>query len=92
MLQLLFKLIYFVLWLFDVALLVYVVLSWLHPASNKWTEMLKRFVEPVLTPVRRLIMAKLPAKWQIVDWSPVGAWLLVAVVRWLVAGLEGILL
>jgi uncharacterized protein YggT (Ycf19 family) len=76
----LYKIIRAILWLFDVCLLLYVLLSWLKPAANRWTELLKRIVEPVLTPIRRVLVAKLPARWQIFDWSPVVAWLLVELV------------
>ncbi len=88
--MLLYKIIRTVLWLFDVCLLLYVLLSWLKPASNKWTELLKRVVEPVLTPIRRVLVAKLPARWQIFDWSPVVAWLLVELVNMLLNNLMSI--
>ncbi len=88
--MLLYKIIRTVLWLFDVCLLLYVLLSWLKPASNRWTELLKRVVEPVLTPIRRVLVAKLPARWQIFDWSPVVAWLLVELVNMLLNNLMSI--
>ncbi|MDO4837293.1 MAG: YggT family protein [Clostridia bacterium] len=88
--MLLYKIIRTVLWLFDVCLLLYVLLSWLKPASNKWTELLKRVVEPVLTPIRRVLVAKLPARWQIFDWSPVVAWLLVELINMLLNNLMSI--
>ena len=71
--------------LFDLALLIYVIISWLKPASNQGIELLRRIVEPVLTPIRRVLVAKLPARWQIVDWSPVAAWLLIAIIQRLLA-------
>ncbi len=88
--MLLYKIIRTVLWLFDVCLLLYVLLSWLKPASNRWTELLKRVVEPVLTPIRRVLVAKLPARWQIFDWSPVVAWLLVELINMLLNNLMSI--
>lgn len=81
--MLLYRVVRFALWLFDVALLLYVLLSWLRPAANRWTELLRGVVEPVLTPIRRVLVAKLPARWQIFDWSPVVAWLLLEIVGWL---------
>lgn len=88
----LYRLIRLAMWLFDVALLLYVVLSWLRPAANRWTELLRRVVEPVLTPIRRVLMEKLPARWQIFDWSPVVAWLLVELIGWLLNSLLAIFL
>ena len=58
-----FRLLYLVLWLFDVALVIYVLMSWLRPTANKWTEMLRKVVEPVLTPIRRILVEKLPPRW-----------------------------
>ncbi len=88
--MLLYKIIRTVLWLFDVCLLLYVLLSWLKPASNRWTELLKRVVEPVLTPIRRVLVAKLPPRWQIFDWSPAVAWLLVELINMLLNNLMSI--
>ena len=67
--------------LFELALIVYVLLSWLKPAANRWTELLKSVVEPVLAPIRRVLVQKLPSKYQNVDWSPVAAILIVALIR-----------
>lgn len=67
--------------LYSLALLVYVLLSWLHPIRNKWTELLRAVVEVLLTPVRRLVTQYLPKRWQVLDWSPVAVWLLLGVVR-----------
>ena len=86
-----FRLLFLGLWLFDVALLIYVALSWLKPAANRWTELLRKFVEPVLTPIRRVLVEKLPPRWQILDWSPLVAWLLVELVRDLLTTLRVIL-
>lgn len=70
-----------VLLVFELALIVYVVLQWLKPASNRWTELLNSVVEPVLAPIRKLLTEKLPAKYQTFDWSPVAAILIVAIIR-----------
>ena len=81
MFRLIYQLLDLALSLFDLALLIYVLLSWLRPAANQWTELLRRIVEPVLTPIRRVLMARLPARWQIMDWSPMAAWLLIEIIR-----------
>ncbi len=91
MIDLVFRLLYLVLWLFDVALLIYVAMSWLRPTANRWTELLRKIVEPVLNPIRRILVEKLPPRWQILDWSPLVAWLLVELVRYLLSMLRVIL-
>ena len=69
MIDLVFRILYLALWLFDVALLIYVAMSWLRPTANRWTELLRKIVEPVLNPIRRILVEKLPPRWQIFDWS-----------------------
>ncbi len=92
LIMIVYRIIRLAMWLFDVALLLYVLLSWLRPAANRWTELLRRVVEPVLTPIRRVLVEKLPARWQIFDWSPVVAWLLVEIIGWLLNNLLAIFL
>lgn len=92
MIWILYRLIDLVLSLFDLALLIYVVLSWVRPAANRWTELLRRIVEPVLTPIRRFLVAKLPGRWMIMDWSPVVAWLLIGIIRRVVVMILGLFL
>ncbi len=91
MIDLVFRILYLILWLFDVALLVYVAMSWLRPTANRWTELLRKIVEPVLNPIRRVLVEKLPPRWQLLDWSPLVAWLLVELVRYLLSMLRVIL-
>ena len=91
MIDLVFRILYLALWLFDVALLIYVAMSWLRPTANRWTELLRKIVEPVLNPIRRILVEKLPPRWQIFDWSPLVAWLLVELVRYLLSTLRAIL-
>ena len=91
MIDLVFRILYLALWLFDVALLIYVAMSWLRPTANRWTELLRKIVEPVLNPIRRILVEKLPPRWQIFVWSPPVAWLLVERVRYLLSTLRVIL-
>ena len=91
MIDLVFRILYLALWLFDVALLIYVAMSWLRPTANRWTELLRKIVEPVLNPIRRILVEKLPPRWQIFDWSTLVAWLLVELVRYLLSTLRVIL-
>jgi len=81
MMYILFRLLNAALSLFDLALFIYVILSWVHPAANRWTELLRRIVEPVLTPIRRFLVSRLPGQWMMMDWSPVVAWILISVLR-----------
>ena len=70
-----------VLSLYSVAIVVYVILSWVKPVANRWTELLRSIVEPVLAPIRRLLQQHLPNQWQVVDWSPLAALLLVRILK-----------
>ena len=46
---LLYKLVQLAFSLYELPILLYVLLSWLRPAANRWTEMLRSVVEPLLT-------------------------------------------
>ena len=67
--------------LYKLALLAYIAISWLRVSSNRWTEMLRRIVEPVVTPVRRFLRAHLPPQWQMFDWSAAVVYLLIGLVQ-----------
>lgn len=82
----LYPIIHLLLELYKLALLAYVVLSWLRIPANKWTVLLQRIVEPVVGPVRRFLRAKLPAQWQLIDWSVLVVYLLVGLVQNLLWG------
>lgn len=74
--------------IYDLLLLIYVAISWLRVRENRWTVLLRSVIEPVLNPIRKFLFARLPRLMSPLDWSPMVAWLLVAVVRnvlrWLV--------
>lgn len=61
---------------YELALLVYVILSWIRPTANRWTELLRSVVEPPLQPIRRFLMRHIPLRWQFLDWSVLAMWLL----------------
>ena len=69
--------------LFNLCLLIYVILSWVRPASSRFTELVNRIVEPVITPVRRFLNAHWPRAWGVsgIDFSPLVLWILVGLVR-----------
>lgn len=69
--------------LYELAVLIHFVLVLVKPASNKWIELLNSIVEPALKPIRKLLVEKLPAKYQNFDWSHVVLFLLVALIRFL---------
>ena len=81
--RLLLSLVDFILSLFNLCLLIYVILSWVRPAANRFTELINRIVEPVLTPVRNFLRLHGPSSWSIsgVDFSPVVLWILIGLVR-----------
>ena len=66
---------------YELALFAYVLLSWFRPAANRWTELLRSFVEPPLKPIRRFLTRKLPLRWQFIDWSVLAMWLLLDLIR-----------
>ena len=79
MLYLLYMLFNTLLSLYKLAVIAYVAISWLRLPANKWTELLRLLVEPVLTPIRRLLVRRLPSNWQMLDWSPAALLLLLEI-------------
>ena len=77
MIGILARIVRLIVWLLKAVLIAHCVVSWVHPSENKWTVLLRRIVEPVLSPIRTFLVRKLPPRWQILDWSPVVAYLLI---------------
>lgn len=67
---------------YKLLIVAYVIINVMHISANKWTEMLRSIIEPLLVPLRRVLAAYLPRKWQILDWSPAALYLLVCIVQW----------
>ena len=67
--------------IFKLLLVVYVLLSWLHIAENKRTTLLRRIMEPILTPVRNFLRTKLPSQLQVLDLSPVAVYIIAEILR-----------
>lgn len=61
---------------YELALLIYVILSWIRPSANRWTELLRSVVEPPLRPIRSFVMRHIPLRWQFLDWSVLVMWFL----------------
>ena len=74
--------------LFNILLLIYVLLSWIRPVQNKWTDLVQNLVEPVLTPVRRFLQKNVPNLMGTFDWSPVAVWLLISLLRQILSPLR----
>lgn len=73
--------------LYKLLLLIYFVVALLRVPSNRWTTLLARVIEPVVNPVRTFLRTRLPARWQMVDWSLVAVYLLISVAQSVLQGL-----
>ena len=82
MFSLLFDLIDVVLKLYKLLLFAHFIIGILKIPGNRWTNLIARFVEPVLPPVRRALNENLPQNWQVCDWSPIAVFLVITVVQW----------
>ena len=82
MFSLLFDLIDVALKLYKLLLLAHFIIGILKIPGNRWTNLIARFVEPVLPPVRRALNENLPKNWQVCDWSPIAVFLVITVVQW----------
>ena len=67
--------------IYTLVLVIHVIISWVKPASNKYTVLLSRVVEPVLEPIRRVLRQALPPQLQVLDFSPIVAWILISILR-----------
>lgn len=73
-------------------MLVYVIMSLVIP-QNKYTQLVGKYVEPVLSPIRAWLAKTFPKLSQTrLDFSPLVFWLLLVVVSWLLSLLKAILL
>ena len=77
----LFDLLLLATFLYQVALLIYFVIAFVKPDQSPFTHFLHGIIEPVLTPLRRLLAKVLPANWQRMDWSPLAAWFVIWLTR-----------
>ena len=94
-LKLIFTLATLLLWAADAAVLVYVVLTYVrisHPTANRIRQALALVCEPMLIPARRLLGRFLPAKYMILDWSPLVVWVVLGIARNVLGLLQKIIL
>lgn len=68
---------------YKLLIIVYCIISFMKITANKWTELLRSIIEPLLVPIRKLLAQYLPKNWQIIDWSPAVLYILVTIVQWL---------
>lgn len=80
----------FILFLYQLVLVAYIVINLVKPTANKWTELIRSLVEPVVAPIRKILMEKLPKNWQVFDWAPVVAIIAIAVIGWVIGTVLGI--
>lgn len=78
-----FSIINFVLDVYKLLVIVHFILTLLNVSANKWTTLLSSVVEPVLAPIRRVLTEKLPAKYQVIDWSPVALLIGIVLIQWI---------
>ncbi len=83
MISMIFGLIKGLLDVYKLAIIAYVIISLMRIPANRWTELLRTAVEPLLIPIRRILAQNLPEKWQFIDWSPVALFLLTCILQWL---------
>lgn len=68
---------------YKLLVVVHFVLTLIKVPANRWTTLLDSLVEPVLSPIRRLLTAKLPKNWQIIDWSPIALVIAITILQWI---------
>ena len=83
MFSIIFGLIHGLLNVYKLLVIAYCVISLMGISANKWTELLRSVVEPLLLTIRKLLAQYLPKAWQIIDWSPVVLIILVSLVQWI---------
>jgi uncharacterized protein YggT (Ycf19 family) len=92
LLTFIFNAILFLLTVLSWAILVYVIMALVIP-QNKYTLLVGKYVEPVLSPIRKLLFKVFPKLAQIgVDFSPLVLYLLIQLASWLVRLLYSALL
>lgn len=92
LLSFIFNAILFLLTVLSWAILIYVIMALVIP-QNKYTLLIGKFVEPVLTPIRKLLIKLFPKLATLsVDFSPLVLYLLIQIASWLIRLLYSALL
>lgn len=71
----------FILRLYMLVVLAVIIIRLMQVTPNKWTNLLDRMTEPLLSPIRAQLNKRLPDTWKQMDLSPVVLLLLVWLVR-----------
>lgn len=91
-LNFIFNVIHFVITVVSWLVLIYVVMTLIVP-QNKYTQMIGKYVEPVLAPLRAFLYRVFPKLREIgMDFSPLLFYLAIQVLSWLLSLLQRILL
>jgi|GEM_PF-777109 len=92
LLRFLFNIILALLSVLSWAVLIYVIMTLFAP-QNKFTLLIGKYVEPILTPIRSFLFRLFPRMAQRgIDFSPLGLYVLIMIASWLVRLLYRILL
>ncbi len=91
-LNFIFNVIIFLLGVASWAVLIYVIMALIVP-QNKYTQLIGKYVEPILAPLRKFLFRVFPKLREIgVDFSPLLFYLLIQIASWLVRLLRSILI
>ena len=90
--KLVFNIVFWALRIAGWLMLIYCFLTWIIP-NNKYTQLLGKYIEPILNPIRKTLYRLIPPLGQLpLDFSPIVFWLLLRVAAWLLSILRSILL
>jgi YggT family protein len=79
MLSLFVEIVIWLLSLLNLLILIRVLLSWFYPVGrDPWTRLLVDLTEPILAPIRAVMLRLLPIP---LDFSPIVAWLLIVLLQ-----------
>lgn len=91
-LSFLFSVVLFLLSVASWAVLIYVIMALIIP-QNKYTQLIGKYVEPILAPLRKFLFRVFPKLREIgVDFSPLLFYLVIQIASWLVRLLRNILI
>lgn len=90
-LKLLVNLLRSAIYLFEIALLIYMIYPYFSKVRSTFYQLLSRICEPVLSPIRDILNKYLPVKWQRIDLSPLVAIILSGVVVMILNGISFLL-
>lgn len=91
-LSFLFSVVLFLLAVASWAVLIYVIMALIIP-QNKYTQLVGKYVEPILAPLRKFLFRVFPKLREIgVDFSPLLFYLVIQIASWLVRLLRNILI